>query len=370
MPQDAEVREAWWASVRALELEDAEALAAAQTRGELEATRAAHERALAVAPADVSPDLDSLSRTKAAAAAQAERARTAGNIDLEASAVALADELQAARDTLNVKQAAWNEWAEAHAAQKEAALAAQAELARRGQLDEPEAKADEPDVDAKVDAEVDEPLPGHIDPELAAQWKAEQQAQRDAYRQADREKWAERIPVTDAEVEAAQERDRAGRDAEPTAVDPEPVEPMSAHPEFADQPEAVTEPEPVAEAEVVESEIETEVPISSIDEVEAGPDMTSAGLRESEPEPARESADAANRTAEAETESLLAQIQADAEKAERAAAALEALEMERRAEVERAGRDEPVREPELEADGPGLTREPPAADIADMEMEL
>ena len=301
MPKAAEIREAWWASVRALELENDEALAAAQSRGELEATRATYERARAAAPVDVSRDLESLSRTKLAAEAQAEQARTAGDIDLEASAVALADELAAARDTLNVKQAARSEWAEAHQAQKEAALAAKAELARRGQLDEPEAKANEPDVDAKVD----EPLPEHIDPELAAQWKAEQTARIEANRQAEREKWAERIPVTDAEVEAAQQRD----------------------------------------AELAEPE---------------------SGTRGPDTEPAAE----VPVTAEAEAESLLDQIRADADKAERAAAALEALEMERRAEVERAGRDEPVREPELEADGPELTREPPAADVADMEMEL
>ena len=321
MPKDAEVREAWFASVRALELENDEALAAAQTRGELEATRATYERARAVAPVDVSADLESLSRAKLAAEVQAEQARAAGDIDLEASAVALTDVLQWERETLNVKQAARNEWAEAHQAEKDAALAAQAELARRGHRDEPEVEADEPEAEAE--AEVDEPMPGHIDPELAAQWKAEQTARVEAGKQADREKWADRIPVTDAEVDAARERDRAEASSE-TAELPEPNEP---------ERETV---EPVSEAEWWQ-QYYADHPEFNAEHADPEP--------EPEPEPVGRQADS-----EAEAESLLEQIQADAERAGRAAAALEALEAERRAEVERAGRDEPAREPELEAD--------------------
>ena len=42
-----------------------------------------------------------------------------------------------------------------------------------------------------------------MDPALWAQLKAEQAAEREAYRQAEAERWADRIPVTDAELERA-----------------------------------------------------------------------------------------------------------------------------------------------------------------------
>ena len=125
-----------------------EALAAAQTRGELEATRAGYERALAVAPADVSEDLDSLSRTKRPPRRRPSRRGRRAISTWRRRRWRSPTSSQAARDTLNVKQAARDEWAEAHQAQKDAAMAAQAELARRGQLDEPETA--QPDVVDRV----------------------------------------------------------------------------------------------------------------------------------------------------------------------------------------------------------------------------
>ena len=47
-----------------------------------------------------------------------------------------------------------------------------------------------------------------------ARWKAEQAAEREAYRQAEAERWADRIPVTDAELERAREKDAERAEAE------------------------------------------------------------------------------------------------------------------------------------------------------------
>src|SRR4029079_14793947 len=58
----AQLREAFHASVRALELADDQALLKAMGRGQLEAQVSAYERAAALAPRDVSPELDAADR--------------------------------------------------------------------------------------------------------------------------------------------------------------------------------------------------------------------------------------------------------------------------------------------------------------------
>lgn len=213
MPKTAEVREAWFASVRAMEFESPEALAAAMTRGELEAKRAEFERERVFAPADVSRELDAVSRVEHVTRTQAEQARTIGDTTAEASATTLADKLAAARDTLNVKQAARNEWAEAHATQKEAAQMAQAELARRGHA-EPI-----PVTDAEVAEAASQPreTPA-MDPAEWARLKAEQTAWLEAQRQAEAERMADMIPVTDAEIARARARDAERAAAEASAA--------------------------------------------------------------------------------------------------------------------------------------------------------
>ena len=289
MPATAEVREAWFASVRALEIESDEALAAAMTRGELEARRAEYERERTFAPADVSRELDAVSRVEQVTRTQAAQARTAGNLLAEASALALAGELAATRDTLNVKQAARNEWAEAHAEQKEAARMAQAELTRRG-LEE---RIPVTDAERAEAAAGPRETPA-MDPQAWAELKAAQTAWLEAQRQAEAERMADQIPVTDAEIARARAKDAARAQAEE-----------------------------------------------------------------------------------------LAAIEAGTAKAERSAAALEALDAERAARIEQAGVNEPVphAEPEMAANGPDHSWEPPAAGVtrepepaaqadADMEMEL
>ena len=110
---------------------------------------------------------------------------------------------------LGVADAARREWREATAAREAAARAARTELQRRGLAERI------PVTDAEVAETSAEPreLPV-IDPADAARWKAGQKAGLDAYRQAQRERWGREIPVTDAELEAAQAAGRSGAGAE------------------------------------------------------------------------------------------------------------------------------------------------------------
>ena len=130
-----QLREAFHASVVALELPDDQALLRAMGRGELEGRVAAHDRAIAVAPRDVQPEIGERERDWQDAQARAHAARYA--MDAEAAAEAEARASDAAEDLarLAVADAARREWAEAHAGKAEAAQEAEAELRRRDQAD-------------------------------------------------------------------------------------------------------------------------------------------------------------------------------------------------------------------------------------------
>jgi conjugative relaxase-like TrwC/TraI family protein len=131
----AQLREAFRSSVVALELPDDQAMLRAMGRGELEARVAAHDRALAVAPRDVQPEIGERERDWQDAQ---DRARLAGYaIDAEAAAEAEAAADTAAGDLarLAVADAARQEWAEAHAGQAQEAWEAEAELRRRDQAE-------------------------------------------------------------------------------------------------------------------------------------------------------------------------------------------------------------------------------------------
>ena len=130
-----QLREAFHASVVALQLPDDQALLRAMGRGELEARVAAHDRAIAVAPRDVQPEIGERERDWQDAQARAHAARYA--MDAEAAAEAEARASDAAEDLarLAVADAARREWAEAHAGQAAAAREAEAELRRRDQAD-------------------------------------------------------------------------------------------------------------------------------------------------------------------------------------------------------------------------------------------
>ena len=198
----AHLAEAFHASIRALRLPDEAALLRAMNQGQLEARVQEYVRAEAVAPRDVQAEVGDREHSLEEARARAGEAQLAG--DLAAAEVA---ETEAARHggdlaRLAVADAARREWREATIAQETAAREARAELQRRGLTERT------PVTDAEVAEASGDPRPfPEIDPADAARWKAEQKAERDAYRQAEAEKWADRIPVTDAELERARAKD-------------------------------------------------------------------------------------------------------------------------------------------------------------------
>jgi conjugative relaxase-like TrwC/TraI family protein len=137
----AQLREAFHASVRALELPDDQALLRAMGRGQLEAQVSTYERAEALAPRDVSAELAAADRrcksdiTRAQAAREADRNTEADTAETLAGMTA--DELA----SLRVADAARREWAEAHAREAAQARAAEAELRRRNQAERAERAA-------------------------------------------------------------------------------------------------------------------------------------------------------------------------------------------------------------------------------------
>ena len=168
-----------------------------------------HDRAMALAPADVQAEIDEREAEWEHAQVRAHTAGGARDADAQAQAEAEAQDAAADLARLAVADAARREWAEAHAGQAARAEAAERELRRRGLAERI------PVTDAEVAAAAAEPreFPA-IDPAGAARWKAEQKAELDAYRQAQRERGGREIPVTDTELEAAQAARRAGAGAE------------------------------------------------------------------------------------------------------------------------------------------------------------
>jgi hypothetical protein len=131
----AQLREAFHASVRALELPDDQALLRAMGRGQLEAQVRTYERAKALAPRDVSAELAAADRRGKSDIARAQAAREAGR-DTEAdTAEILAGMTAGELAALRVADAARREWAEVHAGEAAQARAAEAELRRRDQAE-------------------------------------------------------------------------------------------------------------------------------------------------------------------------------------------------------------------------------------------
>ena len=131
----AQLREAFHASVVALELPGDQALLRAMGRGQLEAQVSAYERAEALAPRDVGAELAAADRRGTSDIARAQAAREAGR-DAEAdTAGILAEETAGELAALRVADAARREWAEAHAGEAAQARAAEAELRRRDQAE-------------------------------------------------------------------------------------------------------------------------------------------------------------------------------------------------------------------------------------------
>ena len=190
-----DVAEMFHASVRALQLPDEAALLKAMGQGELEAAVDEHDRAVALAPADVQPEIDQRQAEWEDAQISAHIAGGAQDAEAQAGAKARARDAAADLSRLAVADAARREWTEAHTGQSARAEAAERELRARGLAERI------PVTDAEVATASAEPRESPaIDPEAWAQMKAEQTAQVDAERQGRAEAAAQLTPVTDAEL--------------------------------------------------------------------------------------------------------------------------------------------------------------------------
>jgi len=138
----AQLREAFHASVAALELPGDQALLRAMGRGQLEAQVSAYERAEALAPRDVSAELAAADRLGKLDTARAQAAREAGRNAEAETAEILAGMTTEKLAGLRVADAARREWAEAHAAEAAGARAAEAELRRRDRAERTARAAD------------------------------------------------------------------------------------------------------------------------------------------------------------------------------------------------------------------------------------
>ncbi len=202
------LREMFSATVRTLELPDERALMAAMGNEDLEARLVERERAVAVAPPDVSAHLASVERQRDVAARQAERAAEASDQSLARSAEALASIHDGQLASLRVADAARREWAEAHAPLEASAKAASRELRAR-HLEERIPVTDAEAAEAAAEPRETPPM----DPAAWAAMKAEQTARVHAERQAEAERMARLTPVTEAEIE------RYGTGAEANGAD-------------------------------------------------------------------------------------------------------------------------------------------------------
>jgi hypothetical protein len=131
----AQLREAFHASVVALELPSEQALLQAMGRGQLEAQVSTYQRAEALAPRDVSAELAAADRRCKSDIVRTQAAREAGRNAEADTAGILAEETASELAGLRVADAARREWAEAHAGEAAQARAAEAELQRRDQAE-------------------------------------------------------------------------------------------------------------------------------------------------------------------------------------------------------------------------------------------
>jgi len=131
----AQLREAFHASVVALELPGDQALLRAMGRGQLEAQVSTYERAEALAPRDVSAELAAADRRCKSDLARAQAAREAGRAAEADTAGILAGMTAEELASLRIADAARREWAEAHACAAAQARAAEGELRRRDQAE-------------------------------------------------------------------------------------------------------------------------------------------------------------------------------------------------------------------------------------------
>ena len=338
-----QLREAFHASVVALQLPDDQALLRAMGRGELEGRVAAHDRAIAVAPRDVQPEIGERERAWQDAQARAHAARYA--MDAEAAAEAEARASDAAEDLarLAVADAARREWAEAHAGKAEAAQEAEAELRRRDQADRV-ARADKPAQEHQVETD--------------AEFRA-------------------RLPQIVAEAEAraaAAEGGKAPLEAEPGTRTGAPVADAEAEAEAGG--DGSRTPEPEREIIQPQSEADWLLQYRARHPEMFGPERYLQGMAESphEAEPAAAAAEPVGPEREQFLEDM-AEIQDTVDAIDAEVERMPDAEAERRAEVEEAGINEPVMhepqaEPELESAWQPGTNSGHYEAAADLEPEI
>ena len=127
-----DLAETFHAAVQALRLPDDAALLKAMGRGELEAQVDAHDRALALTPADVQADIDQRAAEFEDAQVSAHTAGDSRDAQAQADAETRAQDAAADLARLAVADAARREWTEAHAESAAQAEAAARELRERG----------------------------------------------------------------------------------------------------------------------------------------------------------------------------------------------------------------------------------------------
>jgi len=150
-----QMREAFRAAVRALRLPDEAALLKAMGRGQLEAAVDEHDRALALAPADVQPEIDQRAAEWEDAQVSAHIAGGAHDAEARGGAETRAQGAAADLARLAVADAARREWTEAHAGVAARAEAAERELRARG-LAERIPQAGTADNGRRAEAETEE----------------------------------------------------------------------------------------------------------------------------------------------------------------------------------------------------------------------
>jgi len=134
------------ATTRALEIRDEAVILRGMTRGELEAQVLDGDRAQASAPPDVSSQLRLTAHAEADALAQAADSQARHDQAAAANARALALQMTADRERLEVGNARYEHWAADTHARRDTAGKAQAELQRRGQAQpQPEQQAQSTD---------------------------------------------------------------------------------------------------------------------------------------------------------------------------------------------------------------------------------
>ena len=171
------LREMFDASIRALELPDDQALLQAPwAAGSSRPPLLQRERAVAVAPPEVSAQLASVERQRDVAVSQAETAAEAADDHLAGSAGALVKIHDGQLASLRVADAAHREWAEAHAPLEAQAQAAERELRERGlaeRIPAPPGADHWPMTDAEFDVYLSELVTAAEAPEATAEAETE-----------------------------------------------------------------------------------------------------------------------------------------------------------------------------------------------------